>query len=124
MYHITSNSTVIDLDKTMARLRNEVKSAGEEIVGSIMISCNARGPSIGHNVPCHMMDATRFAKAFPGVPLVGFYAGGEIGPAALADMESRVYRTGDTQFQGFTAVFGLVAVPKRDRNVMKSIYNY
>ena len=123
MYHITSDSTIKDLDRTMARLRNEVEAAGEEIVGSIMASCNARGPSSGQNVPCRMMDATRFAKAFPDVPLIGFYAGGEIGPAALADMDSGVYRTGDTQFQGFTVVFGLLAVPKRDKNMMKSIYN-
>ena len=75
MYHIiTSDSTIKDLDRTMARLRNEVESAGEEIVGSIMASCNARGPSSGHNVPCRMMDASRFAKEFPGVPLIGFYA--------------------------------------------------
>ena len=31
MYHITSDSTIKDLDKTMARLRNEVESAGERL---------------------------------------------------------------------------------------------
>jgi hypothetical protein len=123
MYHITTDSTVKDLDKTMRLLRTQVSNAGEEIIGTIMISCSARGPGTGHNVPCRMMDATRFAKAFPGVPLCGFYAAGEIGPAALVDMDEGVYRRGDTQFQGFTAVFGLLAVPKRDRDFYKSLYN-
>ena len=47
-----------------------------------------------------MMDASRFAKEFPDVPLIGFYAGGEADWPAVARRRGRcVYRTGDTQFQ-------------------------
>jgi hypothetical protein len=60
-----------------------------------------------------MSDATRFAKAFPNVPCLGFYAEGEIGPEALAGLES-AFQTGKAALQGFTAVFALFIVPVID----------
>lgn len=39
-----------------------------------MFSCGGRGPS-ANMVPEEMMDSTHFDKAFPGLPLAGFYAG-------------------------------------------------
>ena len=51
------------------------------------------------------------------LPLVGLWAGGEIGPEAIADLEGGVLRSGDTAMktalQGFTAVFGVFVVPDR-----------
>ena len=57
-----------------------------------------------------MMDATRFARAFPDVPCLGFYADGEIGPMALVGNRN-VFRKGRAAVQGFTAVFCLFIVP-------------
>ena len=37
-----------------------------------------------------VMDARHFQSAFPDQPLVGFYAGGEIGPQAVAFQERGV----------------------------------
>ena len=42
---------------------------------------------------------TRFAKAFPDVPCLGFYANGEFGPLALAGNEN-VFQTGRAMHQG------------------------
>lgn len=47
------------------------------------------------------------------LPLGGYYASGEIGPAVLADQSSAtVLRRGRAAIQGFTAVFGLFALPR------------
>lgn len=49
---------------------------------------------------------------FPTSALAGFYAGGEIGPQALAQASGAVAtQTGGATLQGFTAVFGLFSVP-------------
>jgi hypothetical protein len=48
------------------------------------------------------------------VPCLGFYAGGEIGPMALAGNEN-VFQTGRASVQGFTAVFCLFIVPVVER---------
>ena len=49
--------------------------------------------------------------------MLGLWAGGEIGPKAIADLEGNVLRHGATlrrtALQGFTAVFGLFVVPCR-----------
>ena len=44
---------------------------------------------------------------------MGFYAGGEIGPLALAGNE-KVFQKGKAAVQGFTAVFALFIVPVTD----------
>ena len=63
-------------------------------------------------------DASIFAKVFPSAKLLGFYAGGEIGPKALAAAPaSRATQVGHAAMQGFTAVFGLFMVPQRTRRV-------
>ena len=59
-----------------------------------------------------MMDASAFHGSFPEVPMVGFYAGGEIGPEAMASASGQVAtQTGHASLQGFTCVFGLFSVP-------------
>lgn len=76
-----------------------------------MISCNGRGPEQSM-LEEEMADARRFARAFPGVPCIGFYAGGEIGPEARA-RKLDPFNTGKACIQGFTAVFGVFIVPER-----------
>jgi len=59
-----------------------------------------------------VLDATHFARAFEGLPLAGFYAGGEIGPLALAEVAEGAFQYGAAAMQGFTVVFGVFVKPK------------
>ena len=92
-----------------------------------MFSCGARGPG-AQFMGERSFDATAFATQFPGTPLLGFYAGGEIGPQAIADAPLPAAgdsggdkaalawgRQGMACLQGFTAVLGLFSVPRRER---------
>jgi small ligand-binding sensory domain FIST len=97
-------------DMTNATRKLKEQTQGEKLLGAVMISCNGRGPTAGGLISEDMSDATRFAKAFPDVPCLGFYAGGEIGPEAKAGRES-AFQAGRTALQGFTAVFALFIVP-------------
>jgi len=103
-----------DMEKKIGRLKQLTE--GEEILGAVMVSCSGRGPQKGMLIPEDMADATRFAKGFPNVSCLGFYAGGEIGPLALAKMNESVFQTGRVAVQGFTAVFALFIVPKVELN--------
>jgi hypothetical protein len=102
-------------DMTNATRKLKEQTQGEKLLGAVMISCNGRGPTAGGLISEDMSDATRFAKAFPDVPCLGFYAGGEIGPEAKAGRES-AFQAGKTALQGFTAVFALFIVPIIDFN--------
>ena len=58
-----------------------------------------------------MCSARRFR--FFTLPLVGFYANGEVGPMAMAEQQGSVFQSGRVALQGFTAVFGLFVTPER-----------
>lgn len=114
---VNANVDLLDLDgkacmddMTNATRKLKEQTKGEKLLGAVMISCNGRGPTAGGLISEDMSDATRFAKAFPDVPCLGFYAGGEIGPEAKAGRES-AFQAGRTALQGFTAVFALFIVP-------------
>lgn len=107
-FSLSGEACCQDMDHTMNMLREQTR--GEEILGAVMYSCSGRGPRPGGLIPEHMADANRFAKVFPDVPCLGYYAGGEIGPLALAGNQ-KVFRTGKATVQGFTAVFCLFIVP-------------
>jgi len=99
-----------DMDRTMRQLQQQTE--GKEILGALMYTCNGRGPEASYFIPEAMSDAKRFARAFPDVPCLGFYAGGEFGPVAMAGSQN-VFKTGRAALQGFTAVFALFIVPIR-----------
>lgn len=64
-----------------------------------------------------MADAAAWSTHFPTVPLLGWYAGGEIGPMAMAGRQHALRGRDATQrvaLQGFTAVFALWIVPVVD----------
>ena len=99
--------------------RQLVEEQKKELLGGLMFTCTARS---------ERSDAAHFAKAFPSAPLVGMPCNGEIGPgggvrssfdtAAAASSnitEADVTQSGDVELHGFTAVFGLFAVPVRSR---------
>ena len=62
-------------------------------------------------MPEEMFDAKRFHERFPTTPCLGFYAGGEIGPKAMAGNSEDIYQRGKATLQGFTAVFALFIAP-------------
>lgn len=66
-----------DLVTTLGRLRRD--PASSRAAGALVFSCNGRGTGLFATVD---HDATTVAHAFPGAPLAGFFAGGEIGPVA------------------------------------------
>jgi hypothetical protein len=116
-FHLSGEACLEDMEKTAKQLREQTQ--GEQILGAVMFSCSGRGPSRGGLIPEDMADAKRFHKEFPNVPCLGFYAGGEIGPMALAGNE-KVFQTGRASVQGFTAVFCLFIVPvvQRQRQML------
>ena len=65
----------------------QIREDKEELMGALMFSCSGRGPETSSLISVPMLDATRFHAKFPDLPLTGFYAGGEIGPMAMADSE-------------------------------------
>ena len=112
-FYLDGEACCSDVDRTVSMLREQTR--GEEILGAVMFSCSGRGPMRGGLIGEDMADATRFANAFPGVPCLGYYAGGEIGPTALAGNRN-VFRQGRAAVQGFTAVFCLFIVPVERRD--------
>jgi small ligand-binding sensory domain FIST len=111
-FTLSGEACLEDMEKMAKQLREQTQ--GEQILGAVMFSCSGRGPSRGMLIPEDMADAKRFHKEFPNVPCLGFYAGGEIGPMALAGNEN-VFQTGRASVQGFTAVFCLFIVPVVER---------
>jgi len=107
LFDLDGPACVRDVELKMEMLREQ--TVGERVLGAVMFSCAARGPRAGSLIGEDMADAKRFARSFPRVPCLGFYAGGEIGPLALAG--GGVFRTGSAALQGFTAVFALFIVP-------------
>jgi hypothetical protein len=96
------------MDWTLQQLKKQTRD--ERILGAVMFSCNGRGPETDGLMTDRMSDASQFQKHFPTIPCCGFYAGGEIGPLALAGHEN-VFQTGNAAVQGFTAVFAVFIVP-------------
>jgi hypothetical protein len=109
LFELSGEACMEDMDASMAKLKEQTQN--EQVLGAIMFSCGGRGPSAGDLIPEEMSDAKRFAKIFPDVPLLGVYAGGEIGPRAIAGREG-AFHNGNSCVQAFTAVFALLIVPK------------
>lgn len=109
-FELDPDACKADLERLLRYVRTQCEESGDQVLGSIMFTCGGRqGRFFGEDCA----DAKRFQEAFPSVPLVGFWAGGEIGPQALAEAgPHEATRTGNAAFQGFTAVFGIFRVPK------------
>jgi small ligand-binding sensory domain FIST len=116
LFDLSSQSCLKDVETTMQNIKEQTQ--GEEILGALMFSCAGRGPNPSSFISEQMADASRFAKAFPDVPLLGFYANGEIGPTALACRQS-VFQSNRACLQGFTAVFVFFIVPKNPHPPME-----
>lgn len=108
LYSLSGEACNMHMDWTLGQLKKQTRD--EVILGAIMFSCSGRGPQPGGLIRERMADAARFHKHFPLTPCLGFYAGGEIGPMALAGHEN-VFQRGKVAVQGFTAVFAVFIVP-------------
>ena len=114
LYSLDGKACRDDVHSTLQALQEEVSE--KQLLGACMFSCLARGPSPGM-LGERMADASAWAQYFPTVPLLGWYAGGEIGPTAMAGRQRALRGRDEKQratLQGFTAVFALWIVPLVD----------
>ena len=114
LYALDGTACRQDVHTTLQALQQEV--AQQKLLGGVMFSCAARGPSPGM-MGESMADATAWKRHFADVPLLGWYCGGEIGPQAMAGRKDALRGRDVAQratVQGFTAVFALWIVPVVD----------
>jgi hypothetical protein len=113
LFHLDGAACRQDVNTTLQALQQEV--ADQKLLGALMFSCSARGPTAGMLGEA-MCDATAFRKHFSETPLLGWYAGGEIGPSAMAGRRQALRQSQQQRatLQGFTAVFALWIVPVVD----------
>ena len=127
-FELDGQACLDDMDEAAATLKKQTKEADEEVLCALMVSCNGRGPVSSFLNGEAMADARRFNKSFPEVPLVGFYAGGEIGPMARARRNGHnVYRKGNVAFQGVSTlllVFQSCCVPAFLLNFWLTLQNF
>lgn len=124
----------------MRAVAREVKELNQEVLGSLLFSCNGRGPArfLDLQGAAAGIDARAFTAAFPNTCCTGFYAMGEIGPQSIWTEQAvqahhqhqpqqlqqqgqvspslALSQTGSSALQGFTAVFAVLCVPKRGPN--------
>lgn len=115
-FSLNGTACMEDMDRTMRKLKEQTTDCGEKLLGALMYTCSGRGPCAGSLIPESMSDAKRFAKVFPDVPCLGFYAGGEYGPVALAGNKN-VFQIGRALQQGFTAVFAVFIMPIKEARI-------
>ena len=108
LFVLDANACNDHMDSTLEMLK--AAAIDDIILGGLMFSCNGRGPEKRSMLREEMADARRFHKYFPDITLCGFYAGGEIGPMAMAGKRN-IFQCGKAAVQGFTAVFALFIVP-------------
>ena len=110
-YGFDAESCKLDLTKRLNDIKTDAEAKGDRMLGAVMFTCGGRtGRFFGEPA----FDASTFAKTFKSTPLIGMYAGGEIGPPLLADAPiSKAFQFGGAGMHGFTAIFGLFIVPKR-----------
>lgn len=88
------DAATADLDLTAALLEAHLLLGGREPVAGLLASCNGRGTGL-FDAPHH--DAAAIERRFPGLPLAGLIAAGEIGPVGSK-----------TFIHGFTSSLGLI----------------
>ena len=85
-----------DLESLLQRYQRQLPVSPSP-AGALMFACMGRGQGLYEQAN---FDSELFAQYLPGLPLGGFFCGGEIGPV------------GQTTFlHGFTSVFGICRQP-------------
>ncbi|WP_225886933.1 FIST signal transduction protein [Nodosilinea nodulosa] len=91
-----AHTSAIDLENLLKRYQHQTP-APTAPSGALMFACAGRGEGLYAQAN---FDSSLFAQYLPGLPLGGFFCGGEIGPV------------GQTTFlHGFTSVFGICRRP-------------
>jgi len=111
IFNLDGDACIQDVKLKLDRLKELVE--GQRLLAGLMFSCNGRGPDASYLIDEEMCDARTWSERFPSVPMLGFYAGGEIGPRAIVGNRN-IFQRGQAALQGFTAVFVLFIVPKMD----------
>lgn len=88
------DAATADLDLTATLLEAQLRLGGREPVAGLLASCSGRGVRL-FSTPHH--DAAAIERRFPGLPLAGLIASGEIGPVGSK-----------TFLHGFTSSLGLI----------------
>lgn len=108
-YQLDAQECKKDLRQLLGYVQQQCTEREEETLGAIMFTCGGRGQRFFKEA---FVDAKQFREVFPSLPLVGFWAGGEIGPQAFAEASvAEATRAGRAALQGFTAVFGIFRAP-------------
>jgi hypothetical protein len=102
-------ASVQEVQRKLRLAEERAVSEEQKILGALLFTCNARGRQTFSQ---EANDARLFQATFPTAQLLGHYAGGEIGPDATED-ESACFLRGNACLQGFTAVFGVFLVPRK-----------
>ncbi|TVQ11274.1 MAG: hypothetical protein EA368_05860 [Leptolyngbya sp. DLM2.Bin27] len=91
-----ARTSASDLESLLQRYQRQLP-VGPAPAGALMFACMGRGQGLYDQAN---FDSGLFAQYLPGLPLGGFFCGGEIGPV------------GQTTFlHGFTSVFGICRQP-------------
>ena len=111
LYSFDPESCRQDLTRRLTELKAHCEAKGDRLLGAVMFTCGGRTDRF-FGEPA--FDASCFTKIMTGVPLIGMYAGGEIGPPLLAEAPaSKAFQVGGAGMHGFTAVFGMFVIPER-----------
>ena len=70
-FKLDPDSSKEDVNNAMQRLKVEVETAGQELHGALMFSCNGRGPRRFLGVRENSIDLKAFRAVFPRVPISG-----------------------------------------------------
>ena len=101
-YSFDAESCKADLIRRLTELRADAAAKGDRMLGAVMFTCGGRTQSF-FGEPA--FDARTFCRIFDDTPLIGYYAGGEIGPPILADAPlAKAFQVGGAGMHGFTAV--------------------
>lgn len=99
-----------DVKAKMALAEKLAADEEHRVLGSLLFTCCARNSSLFGQEAC---DVLWFQERFPHLPLLGMYAGGEIGPKGKTNSNLQSFERGNAQYQGYTAVFGFFLVPRK-----------
>lgn len=77
-----------------------------------MVSCAGRGSNM-YRGKAHV-ESDIWRSVFHSAPCAGFFAGGELGPDAMAGGDPESLTRAKAMLQGFTTVFGCFYTPKVD----------
>ena len=108
-FNLDPNTSKVDLKHRLEAAKKSCAFQSKQVLGGLLFTCGGRGVNFYEE---HDVESRIFAQTMPGIGLSGFFAGGEIGPEALAAAPAESDYRRDARLQGFTAVFGIFFVPK------------